>query len=119
MSPRALPFLLLVAVTGCTHWVKDETVLLAPIPEREPVQIFTTTGTVVAHSVRADSTTLSYIRRIVPSECDSCRIAIPLTTVDSVRSSRVSTPRTVVLVTITVAWSILVVALSGGNMENY
>jgi hypothetical protein len=119
MSPRALPFLLVAILTGCTHWVKDETVLLAPVPEREPVQIFTTAGTIVAHSVRVDSTTLSYIRRIVPSECDSCRVAIPLATVDSVRTSRVSAPRTTVLVVLGTAWVWLVASLAGGNMENY
>jgi hypothetical protein len=107
MPHRALPILLLITLTGCTHWVKDETVLLAPVPERKPVQIFTTSGAIVAHSVRVDSTTLSYIRRITPSECDSCRSAIPLATVDSVRTSEVSGKRTLIFFATLIAMLVL------------
>jgi len=90
---------LLALLNGCTHWRKDETVLLAPVPERKPVQIFTPTSTIIAHSVRVDPTTLSYISRYRPSDCDSCRVTIPLATVDSVRASKVSATRTSLLIT--------------------
>jgi len=107
MMRRALPLLVLTFLSGCTHWVKDETVLQTPIPEREPVEIFSGTGSVVAHSVRVDSTTLSYIPRIVPSECDSCRRTIPLAAVDSVRTSAISAPRTIVLLSLLLAWGVV------------
>lgn len=119
MSHRALPLVVLAALAGCTYWAKDDTALLAPIPERKPVQIFTPDGAVIAHSVRVDSTTLSYIRRIVPSECDSCRVAIPLATVDSVRTSQVSTLRTIVLVVPLAVFTYLSLAWSGEDMANY
>jgi hypothetical protein len=72
-------------------------VLLTPVPERRPVQLFTATGPIVAHSVQIDSTTLSYVSRYRPSDCDSCRVTIPLASVDSVRTTEVSVTRTVLL----------------------
>jgi len=98
MSHRALPLLALALLLGCTHWVKDETVLLAPAPEpREQFQIFTAAGTVRAHGVRSDSMSLSYVSYVLPPDCDSCRVTIPLATVDSVRTSKLSPGRNAVL----------------------
>jgi hypothetical protein len=91
--------LLLLGPLGCTAWYRDTTLLTAPLPERKAVQIFTPTGTIVAHSVRADTTSLSYVSRYKPSDCDSCRVTIPLVTVDSFRTSRISATRTVILLT--------------------
>lgn len=94
---RILLPLLLLAPLGCTAWYRDATVFSAPIPEREQVQIFTITETIVAHSVRVDSTSLSYVLRFKPPECDSCRVTIPLAAVDSVRIGKLSPARNIVL----------------------
>ena len=95
MPHRALPFLLLAALTGCTHWVKDESVLAASAPDpRKQFQVFTPTDVIRAHSIRSDSTILSYVSFVQPPDCDSCRVAIPLASVDSVRTGEVSAKRT-------------------------
>jgi hypothetical protein len=99
---------ILFAPLGCTVWRRDDAALLVPVPERKPVQIFTSNGTILAHSIWADSTTLSYIPRLVPSECDSCRRTIPRASVDSIRTSAISPARTLILITgliVLVVWA--------------
>jgi hypothetical protein len=97
MPNRALPILLLAALAGCTHWVRDETVLQAPVPARDQLQIFTPTSTIRAHGIRSDSTTLSYVPYVMPPDCDSCRVTVPLASVDSIRSSKLSPGRNLLL----------------------
>lgn len=94
---RLAVLLLPILLASCTHWVKDEKVLLDPVPVRDQLQIFTPAGDIRAHSVRVDSTTLSYVPYVMPPDCDSCRITLPRASVDSVRSSKLSVSRNVVL----------------------
>ena len=112
LMPRPLLSLLfLVALTGCTHWVKEESVLAAPVPDaRKQFQIFTPTDIIRAHSLRSDSTSLSYVPYVMSPMCDSCRVTIPRTSVDSVRTGKLSASRNIVLVAALIA---LGYALSG------
>jgi len=114
MPNRALPILLLAALTGCTHWVKDEMVLAAPAPDaRKQFQIFTLDGPMRVHGVRLDSTSLSYVSYLLPPGCDSCRVTIPLATVDSVRTGRLSPTRNGVLAVIVILLGIGMANLPG------
>lgn len=108
MPRRELPLLLLMALAGCTHWVKDEAVTTAPNPDvRKQYQIFTPSETIRAHSVRADATNLSYVSYLLPPDCDSCRVTIPLAMVDSVRTGKLSPTRNGVLAAIVILFMVL------------
>ena len=98
-APRtALVLLLATALNGCTHWVRDDTVLLQPIPERDQVEINASGMRVVGVGVRVDSQNVSYVKYFQDPACDSCRAVIPRATIDSVRVSAISAPRTLGLV---------------------
>ena len=89
--------LLAMMLTGCTHWVRDDAVLLQPIPERKKVEINAHGMSVVAHGLRVDSQSVSYVKIFQDPACDSCRASIPRASIDSVRVSGISAPRTLVL----------------------
>jgi hypothetical protein len=89
--------LLTMTLSGCTHWVRDDSALLGPIPEREQVEINASGMRVVGVGVRVDSQQVSYVKYFQDPACDSCRATIPRTAIDSVRVSAVSAPRTLLL----------------------
>ena len=95
---------LLVTLAGCTHWKRDDSVLLRPLPKRAKVEINANGMRVVAHGVRVDSQAVSYVKVFHAPSCDSCRAVIPRASIDSVRVSAVSAPRTLILVTAILAF---------------
>jgi hypothetical protein len=95
---RQLALLITLGLAGCTYWKRDDSVLLQPIPERDKVELNASGMRVVAHGVRADSQNVSYVKIFQDPACDSCRAVIPRASIDSVRVSKVSTPRTVTLI---------------------
>ena len=95
--------LLAMTLTGCTTWKRDDAVLLQPIPERAKIGINANGMRVVAHGVRVDSQGVSYVKIFQDPACDSCRAAVPLASIDSVRVSTVSALKTVTLLTIITA----------------
>jgi hypothetical protein len=95
---RQLAVLIAVGLAGCTHWKRDDTVLLQPIPEREQVEINASGMRVVGVGVRVDSLNVSYVKYFQDPACDSCRALIPRASIDSVRVSALSPSRNIILV---------------------
>ena len=87
----------LLVLSACTSWRRDDQVLQQPVPERKPLQLFVEGRSRVVHGVRADSATISAVPRHRNPACDSCRVAFLRGVIDSVRVRRVSESRTVLL----------------------
>jgi hypothetical protein len=51
--------LLVMTLSGCTHWVRDDDALLQPIPERDQIEINASGMRVVGVGVRVDSQNVS------------------------------------------------------------
>jgi len=118
--PRlALVPLLAIALNGCTHWVRDDDVLLQPVPERKKVEINAHGMSVVAHGLRVDSQTVSYVMIFQDPACASCRALVQRTAIDSVRVSAISAPRTLLLVASIVAFIYLIPWPSGDTTVAY
>lgn len=96
-SRIATTVLFAALLTGCTHWERDDTVLLQPVPERQKVELNAGGMSVVAHGLRVDSQSVSYVKIFQDPACDSCREVVPRASIDSVRVSAVSAPRTLLL----------------------
>jgi hypothetical protein len=97
LRTRLLGPLFIISLFGCTHWVRDDSVLQQPIPEHDQIEINASGMRVVGVGVRVDSQTVSYVEYFKDPACDSCRAVIPRASIDSVRVSGLSTSRNVVL----------------------
>jgi len=106
-------------LSGCTHWVRDDAVLQQPIPERKKVELSAGGMTVVAHGLRVDSQSVSYVKIFQDPACDSCRAVVPRTAIDSVRVSAISAPRTLLLMASIVAFIYLIPWPSGDTTVAY
>jgi len=115
----AVPLLLLLA--GCTSLRKStpiETLSLAGT-SRDKYQVWTHGLAHVLIAVRLDQDTLSGVPYWKPPACDSCRLAIPRTTVDSVRVKSFDPNRTLLLGIILTPIVVLMYAFRGMGDSNY
>lgn len=88
---------------GCTHWRASESVFDQPVPERHQVQVFTDGEGRVVHGVVASPDSVSFVARHRAPDCDSCRVVVGRTEVDSVRVRAFSPSRTGVLIGVILA----------------
>jgi hypothetical protein len=85
-------FLLCLAAHGCAVWTP-----LPPDdwntakPTRQQVQVWIADSVVVLHAVIAQPDSLSGVPYLKHPSCDSCRIAIPMASVDSLRTGSTET----------------------------
>lgn len=110
LTPKTSCAILLLAMSlaGCTHWKRDDSVLLQPIPERYQVEINASGMRVVGVGVRVDSQNVSYVKYFEDPACDSCRAVIPRASIDSIRVSALSPQRNLLLLASIVAFIYLV-----------
>ena len=93
----------LVVVAGCTTWRRDADILEAPIPNRQPVQIWSGNRALVAHGVQIHGDSVRAVPRWKPPECDSCARYYALTAIDSVRVHHVAPVQTGALIAVLLA----------------
>jgi hypothetical protein len=88
--------LLAIFIAGCAP---SNALLTPPYPAalkpRQEVAVWMHDSVLHLHSVRIRSDTLSGVPILRPPECDSCRMAVPLASVDSL--TRASTERGAIL----------------------
>lgn len=105
----------ILLVSGCSAgWRRVEPAAHGAYHRRQQVQIWTGSQSRILHSVRFDASSLSGVPFTKHPECSSCRIAIPLATVDSVRVGNKETGFFILMGTLAVA-SLLVVGVMAGD----
>jgi len=80
----AVGFVLLT--TGCgAGWHQPRESLVKPVPPRQQVQIWHLGRALRWHAVQVTADSITGISYLRPINCDTCRVALPRTTVDSIR----------------------------------
>src|SRR2546421_10898423 len=81
-----VPLALLTGLTsGCAGWRRIAAPIDSTLAPRQQVQIWQGRRSRLVHSVRLTSDTLFGIPFSQPSSCDSCMIALPRASIDSLR----------------------------------
>jgi len=83
--PRRLTLLLMLTLGACARWTTARPPYPADFPRRQQVQVWTQTQAYRLHAVAIRNDTLSGVPFTLPPECDSCRVALPLTQIDSLK----------------------------------
>ncbi len=105
--------LLLLAAAGCTGWRRDSDILNTPVPQRQPLQIWSGKNALVAHGVQVRGDSVRAVPRWRPPECDSCARYYALEAIDSVRVREAAPIRTALLAAVLAAWAILTIGIAG------
>ena len=100
-------------VTACTTWRRDDAVLRAPVPERRPVQIWSSGRSLAAHGLLVRGDSLRAVPRWKPPDCDTCARFFALAAIDSARVRRISPVRTAVLLAVLAAWAYVTAGIAG------
>lgn len=102
----------ILMVSGCSAgWRRVEPTSHGAYDRRQQVQVWTGSQSRILHSVRFDTLSLSGVPFTKHPDCPSCRIAVPLATVDSVRVGNKETGFFILIGTFAVA-SLFVVGMA-------
>ena len=87
-QPRsALLVVLLLPLWACSAgWHRIEPVAPSSLPERQQVQVWQGRQRLQLHAIRVDHDSVSGVPFQKPTDCDSCRISLPSSSVDSLRA---------------------------------
>jgi hypothetical protein len=89
------PIFAATCLAGCTGWRLAPGRLDAPVPNRQPLEIWVEGRNAVVHGVQVRGDTVRAVPQQRPPECESCAIFFPTSAIDSVRERRLSAGRTV------------------------
>lgn len=82
---RAALCLALFLLSACgAGWHRVEPLPSTTIPARQQVLVYHGTATERWHATTVTSDSITGVHWLTPIECDSCRVALPLTAVDSI-----------------------------------
>jgi hypothetical protein len=81
----ALALLLPQAACGA-GWHRIDPVVPSRLPKRQQVQVWQGQEKLQLHAVTVAADSISGVPYIQPPECDSCRVTVPSSSVDSVRA---------------------------------
>jgi hypothetical protein len=83
----ALLFASLLPLWACgAGWHRIEPVVPSTLPQRQQVQVWQGRQRLRLHAIRVDHDSVSGVPFQKPADCDSCRISLPSSTVDSLRA---------------------------------
>jgi hypothetical protein len=90
-QPRCLCTTLLVATllsqAACSAgWHRIEPVVPSSLPERQQVQVWQDRQRLQLHAIRVDHDSVSGVPFQKPTDCDSCRISVPSSSIVSLRA---------------------------------
>jgi hypothetical protein len=77
----------LLPQTACSAgWHRIEPAAPGSLPKRQQVQVWHGSERIQLHAVRVDDESVSGVPFQKPPDCDSCRVSLPISTVDSLRA---------------------------------
>jgi len=83
----ALLFASLLPLWACgAGWHRIEPVVPSTLPQRQQVQVWQGRQRLQLHAIRVDHDSVSGVPFQKPTDCDSCRISLPSSTVDSLKA---------------------------------
>ena len=82
---EALALVVATLVSGCAGWRRTELSPAVPIAPRQQVQVWQAGRSRLVHALVVRGDTLYAVPFTQSPSCDSCRVAIPLSQVDSTR----------------------------------
>ncbi len=86
MHWRAVGVIALSLVNGCgAGWHREELSPERQLPARQQVQLWLSGETRVLHAVIVNPESVSGVPFQLPPDCDSCRVVVPRSAVDSMR----------------------------------
>jgi len=104
---------LTAALSGCAGWQRIEIGdIAAGLPARQQVQVWSSGTSRAYHNVQIRGDSLIGVPFQLPLSCDSCRVAIPLASVDSLRQGNQETTGIVVVGIVALAVGFLIWAAS-------
>jgi hypothetical protein len=84
-EPTRAKFLLLLATAGCGASWRRVDLAPASLPPRQQVQVWSGGHARVFHAVMRTPDSLSGVPFQLAPDCDSCRVSLPLSSIDSLR----------------------------------
>jgi hypothetical protein len=83
----ALPFASLLPLWACgAGWHRIDPAVPSTLAPRQQVQVWQGRQPLRLHAIRVDHDSVSGVPFQKPADCDSCRISLPSSTVDSLRA---------------------------------
>ena len=77
----------LLPLSACgAGWHRIEPVVPSSLPERQQVQLWQGRQRLQLHAIRVDHDSVSGVPYQKPTDCDSCKVSLPSSTVDSLRA---------------------------------
>jgi len=77
----------LLPLSACgAGWHRIEPVVPRSLPERQQVQLWQGRQRLQLHAIRVDHDSVSGVPYQKPTDCDSCKVSLPSSTVDSLRA---------------------------------
>lgn len=96
-KPTSRVLLAALLVSACGGWQRLPDLSPDTLPRRQQVQLWSGGQARVLHAVRIDSDSIHGVPFQLPPTCDSCRVAIPLAAVDSLRLGNQEAPAIVLI----------------------
>ena len=109
--------MLLVSLTCCTPWSRTRPPFPAEYPTRRQVKVWTATQSVRLHSVRFRNDTLSGVPFTLPPDCDSCRVSLAMTAIDSIQTGGSDTGPILLAMTPIAIVVLLLLTIHPGDFE--
>jgi hypothetical protein len=89
--PSMLLLVMVMAQSGCgAGWHRIDPLGPGSLPKRQQVQVWEGGQKVQLHAVKLDGDSLSGVPYVQPPDCETCRVSVPTTSVDSVRAGNPS-----------------------------
>jgi len=99
MSSRPTSRVLLAALlaSGCAEWQRLPELSPDTLPQRRQIQVWSGGRVRLLHAVRIGADSIAGVPFQLPPSCDSCRVAIPVASVDSLRWGNQEAPAMVLI----------------------
>jgi hypothetical protein len=108
---RVLLLFVTTSLPGCVHWSEAKAPAPQAFPAREQVKVWTGNRSVRLQSVRIEAESLSGTPYKDSPTCDSCRVSLPSSAVDSIQTGKSPEALSIAIIAIPIAAFVLLLAM--------